>query len=44
VARPVGHSNFKNGFCQVDSDGCILHSGFLLSKFGDPNTVMTLAL
>jgi len=30
VAGAVGNSHFKNGFCEVDSDGCILHVGFLL--------------
>ena len=27
-------SNLKNGFCQIDSDGRILHGGFLLLGFG----------
>jgi hypothetical protein len=38
VPRTMGYSNFEHRFCQIDSDGRILHCGFLLMfGFGEPN-------
>jgi hypothetical protein len=28
--RAIGYSNLKNGLCEIDSNGRILHGGFLL--------------
>jgi hypothetical protein len=30
MGRTIGDSNFENGLCEIDSDGRILHGGFLL--------------
>jgi len=30
MARAIRNTNFKNGLCEIDSDGRILHAGFLM--------------
>jgi len=30
MARAIRNTNFKNGLCEIDSDGRILHGGFHL--------------
>src|SRR2546426_2123369 len=37
VAGTIRNSNLENGFCQIDSDGRILHRGFLLDGWFSEN-------
>jgi hypothetical protein len=44
VAGMVGNANFKDRFCQINSDGCILHDWIPPVIIFDRMIVMTLAL